>query len=104
VVILVSWNVAGRRTRLEEQAARVLALEPDLVCLQEVTPVTAEAWLRRLSGAGLGGLLAPLPAAREGSRPLAVLTASRDPLEVVPVAEVPWPERVLAVRAGPWRS
>jgi endonuclease/exonuclease/phosphatase family metal-dependent hydrolase len=29
-----------------------------------------------------------------------VLTASRNPLEVVPVAHVPWPERVLAVRAG----
>src|SRR5918995_971961 len=26
---------------------------------------------------------------------------SRDPLDVVPVAAVPWPERVLAVRAGP---
>jgi exodeoxyribonuclease III len=101
VVILVSWNVAGRRTRLEEQAARVLAVEPDLVCLQEVTPVTAEAWLERLAEAGLGGVLAPLPAARQGSRPLAALTASRDPLEVVPVDDVPWPERVLAVQAGP---
>ena len=101
MVILVSWNVAGRSTRLEEQAARVLALEPDLVCLQEVTRATAEAWLERLADAGLRGLLAPLPAARQDSRPLAVLTASRDPLEVVPVPDVPWPERVLAARAGP---
>jgi exonuclease III len=100
-VLLVSWNVAGRRTRLHEQADRVLELEPDFVCLQEVTPVTAEQWLGRLAAAGLGGVLAPLPAAREGSRPLAVLTAARAPLEVVPVADVPWPERVLAVRAGP---
>ena len=38
---LISWNVAGRRSRLDEQAARVLELEPDVVCLQEVTPVTA---------------------------------------------------------------
>ena len=100
-MILVSWNVAGRRTRLDEQADRVLELEPDVVCLQEVTPVTAESWLKRLADAGLSGVLAPLPAAREGSRPLAVLTASRDPVEVVPVADVPWTERVLAVRAGP---
>jgi endonuclease/exonuclease/phosphatase family metal-dependent hydrolase len=99
-VILVSWNVAGRRTRLEEQADRVLALEPDLVCLQEVTPVTVAAWLERLADAGLSGVVAPLPASREGSRPLAVLTASRHPIEVVPVADVPWPERVLAVRDG----
>src|SRR5829696_7307232 len=100
-VILVSWNVAGRRTRLDEQADRVLELEPDIVCLQEVTPVTAESWLERLANAGLSGVLAPLPAAREGSRPLGVLTASRDPVELVPVADVPWAERVLAVRAGP---
>ena len=100
-MLLVSWNVAGRRTRLDEQADRVLELGPDVVCLQEVTPVTAEAWLERLDGAGLSGLLAPLPAAREGSRPLAVLTASRQSLDLLPVADVPWPERVLAVRAGP---
>ena len=100
-MLLVSWNVAGRRTRLHEQADRVLELEPDFVCLQEVTPVTAEPWLGRLADAGLVTVLAPLPAAREGSRPLAVLTAARDPLEVVPVAAVPWPERVLAVRDGP---
>ena len=100
-MLLVSWNVAGRRTRLEEQADRVLALEPDVVCLQEVTPVTAEPWLRRLADAGLTGVLAPLPAVRDGSRPLAVLTASRIRAEVVPVADVPWQERVLAARAGP---
>jgi exonuclease III len=78
----------------------VLELEQDVVCLQEVTPVTAEPWLQRLADAGLTGVLAPMPGVREGSRPLAVLTAARDPLEVVPVADVPWPERVLAVRAG----
>jgi exodeoxyribonuclease-3 len=100
-VLLVSWNVAGRKTRLQEQADRVLELEPDVVCLQEVTPVTAEPWLEWLAAARLSGVLAPLPATREGSRPLAVLTASRDPVEVVPVANVPWPERVLAVRTGP---
>jgi exonuclease III len=64
-VLLVSWNVAGRKTRLQEQADRVLALEPDVVCLQVVTPVTAETWLERLAAAGLSGALAP-PA--EGAR------------------------------------
>jgi exodeoxyribonuclease III len=95
-VLLVSWNVAGRKSRLAEQADRVLGLEPDLVCLQEVTPVTAPMWASRLGGVGLGVAIAPLPRAREGSRPLAVLTAARAALEVVEVAGVPWPERVLA--------
>jgi exodeoxyribonuclease III len=99
-MLLVSWNVAGRRSRLEEQAARVLELKADIVCLQEVTPVTAGPWTERLAEAGLTAELAPLPLAREGSRPLAALTASRVPLEVLPVEDVPWPERVLSVRAG----
>lgn len=99
-MLLVSWNVAGRKTRLREQADRVLALEPDVVCLQEVTPVTAEPWLERLADAGLRGVLAPLPVARAGSRPLAVLTAARGGAEPVPVDGVPWPERVLSVVAG----
>jgi exonuclease III len=99
-VLLVSWNVAGRKARLGEQAERVLALGPDVVCLQEVTPATAAAWAERLGEAGLSAEVAPLPAAREGSRPLAVLTAARAALEPVPVEGVPWPERVLATRVG----
>jgi endonuclease/exonuclease/phosphatase family metal-dependent hydrolase len=99
-VLLVSWNVAGRKGRLDEQAERVLGLGPDLVCLQEVTPVTVVPWAERLAEAGLVAVVAPLPAARETSRPLAVLTAARDPVEVVPMDDVPWPERVLAARVG----
>jgi exonuclease III len=99
-VVLVSWNVAGRKSRLDDQAERVLELAPDLVCLQEVTPVTAGPWSERLTAAGLVPVVAPLPRAREGSRPLAVLTAACETAEVVPVDDVPWPERVLAVRAG----
>jgi exonuclease III len=100
-MLLVSWNVAGRRSRAEEQATRVLELDPDIVCLQELTPATAGPWAERLAEAGLAAAVAPLPATRDGSRRLAVLTASRLPLEVLPVADVPWPERVLSVQAGP---
>ena len=100
-MLLVSWNVAGRKSRLHEQAERVLATEPDLICLQEVTPVTAAGWGERLAEAGLEAVVAPLPKVREGSRPLAVLIAAREPLEIVPLEGVPWPERVLAARAGP---
>jgi exonuclease III len=99
-VRLVSWNVAGRKSRLEEQAERVLGEDPDLVCLQEVGPLTATGWSERLVDAGLEAVVAPLPRVREGSRPLAVLIAARGSAEVVPVEDVPWPERVLAVRTG----
>ena len=97
-MLLVSWNLAGRQRRVHEQADRVLGVRPDLVCLQEVTPVTAESWLERLDEAGFRVALAPLPRAREASRPLGTLTAARSGVEVVPVADVPWPERVLSVR------
>jgi endonuclease/exonuclease/phosphatase family metal-dependent hydrolase len=65
-----------------------------------VTPVTAAGWIELLAAAGFAPVLAPLPRAREGSKPLAVLTAAREPAELVPVEDVPWPERVLAVRVG----
>lgn len=99
-VLLVSWNVAGRRSRLDAQAEGVLRLSPDVICLQEVTPTTARSWVERLEKAGFSAAVAPLPAVREGSRPLGVLTAARDSFSVEPVEGVPWPERVHAARVG----
>lgn len=99
-MLLVSWNVAGRRGRLDDQAEAVLGLSPDVVCLQEVTPATARPWVERLAVAGLAAAVSPLPAVREGSRPLGVLTAARESLSVEQVEGVPWPERVHAARTG----
>jgi exonuclease III len=100
-VLLVSWNVAGRPRRVREQGELLLALEPDVVCLQEVTAASAVAWVELLAAAGLAVRMAELPRARESSRPLAVMTAARSPaLEPLAVDGVPWPERVLAVRTA----
>jgi endonuclease/exonuclease/phosphatase family metal-dependent hydrolase len=65
-----------------------------------VTPPTVDGWVARLAEAGLEPAVAPLPRAREGSKPLAVLTAAREGVAVEPVEDVPWPERVLSVRTG----
>jgi exonuclease III len=97
---LLCWNVAGRITRLEEQIERVVGLEADLICLQEVTVKTLRTWESRLSAAGWKHVLgadvtAALDAGR--ARPLLTLTAARTPLQRLEVAELPWPERVLAV-------
>jgi exonuclease III len=35
---LLTWNVAGRLSRLDEQVDRALAHDADVVCLQEVIP------------------------------------------------------------------
>ncbi len=95
-MLLVSWNVAGRVTALDAQFARVLALDAELVCLQETTPRTLPLWRERLREAGY-----EVAAAEPGSvraRPLLVLSASRTAISVAPVPDVPWPERVLAVQ------
>ena len=99
-MLLVSWNVAGRKTRLDEQAARVLALEPDLVCLQEVTPVDRGAVARaprrgrppRCAGATAEGA--------RGQPAVGVLTAARGELDVISVADVPWPSACWPRGAG----
>ncbi len=96
-MLLVSWNVAGRVTRLEEQAERLLSLNADTICLQEITRNTLPRWRQTLKNAGYRGVLhGDLDTGR--SRPLAVMTASRQPIQPIAVDAVPWPERVLAIR------
>jgi exonuclease III len=105
---LVSWNVAGRIRRQATQAERIVALSPDIVCLQEVTARSTQAWMAHLREAGLTHVrIADPPRARLAAepaatahrpRPLSVLLASRGRQEHVAVRGVPWPERVLAAR------
>jgi exonuclease III len=97
VALLLSWNVAGRVRRLDEQLELVAAAGADLICLQEVTRSTLGAWSAMLTGGGWQGIALPmLPSGGSGRRVLSVLTAARRPVRTVPVAGVPWPERVLA--------
>jgi len=57
-------------------------------------------WTQALAEAGLRHLALAKPAAAERARPLSVLTAARDPLSELEIAELPWPERGLATRVG----
>ncbi len=96
-MLIVSWNLAGRVTRLENQAERLLSLNADTICLQEITRNTLPRWQQILKDAGYHGVQhGDLDVGR--SRPLAVMTAHREPIEPVAVNAVPWPERVLAIR------
>jgi len=82
--------------RAVEQAELVSAAGADVICLQELTPATVPTWVERLGAYHVE--VAEMPAARESSRPLGVLIASRSRPRLVPVPDVPWPERVLAVQ------
>jgi exonuclease III len=97
---VLTWNVAGRVKGVAAQIDAVLAAGPwDLVCIQEVTPTTVEAWTAALGDHGLRVAASPWTVEPVGSRRLAVLIASRSPVDaVVPVPELPWPERHLGVR------
>jgi exonuclease III len=95
---IVSWNVAGRLKRQPEQAEVVLSLAPDVVALQEVTVNSLPLWRAALEEAGFEHSVTPLDEAIPPKpRRLAVLTASRQPLERLSPGELPWPERAVSV-------
>lgn len=95
---IVSWNVAGRLKRQPEQAEVVLSVAPDVVALQEVTVNSLPLWRAALEEAGLTHSVAPLDRGRPPKpRRLAVLTASRRPIQSLELGELPWPERAVSV-------
>jgi exonuclease III len=96
---LLCWNVAGRVQRLPEQAGLVTELDPDLVCLQEVTLRTVPLWTTQLRDAGYDHI-AHASASASTDRRLSVLTAARSALTIIDLDNLPWPERVLATRVG----
>ena len=97
---LISWNTNRRRQQAAEQAPSVLARNPDIVALQEVTESSAVTLTGALSAGGLchirstvGGGEAP----RRGPRSYGVLIASRYPLAAEDVGfPVPWQEKVIS--------
>jgi endonuclease/exonuclease/phosphatase family metal-dependent hydrolase len=98
---VLTWNVAGRVRAVPDQARALAARPSDLVALQEVRAAALGAWEEALGALGYPHVAATLPAdaaQRPPERRLGVLIASRAPIETVPMAEVPWPERYLAVR------
>jgi endonuclease/exonuclease/phosphatase family metal-dependent hydrolase len=95
----LTWNVAGRvKGSLAPQIEAVTADPWDVICLQEITPTSRERWVDALGEAGLHVAVSGWPVEPRGSRRLAVLTASRSPMERVEVPGLPWSERHLAVR------
>jgi endonuclease/exonuclease/phosphatase family metal-dependent hydrolase len=84
-----------------EQAVKVAEVQPDVVCLQEVTDRARPLWERALRLLGLEHVADPPalgPAETKRGRRLAVLVAAREPFAAAPVPGVPWPERALAAR------
>jgi exonuclease III len=100
VARVLTWNLAGRVKGIQPQIDAVTTGDWDVVCLQELTPTTIERWTEALSAVGLHVAVSTLERGASGSRRLAVAIAAREPLAVVEVAGLPWPERHLAVRTA----
>jgi exonuclease III len=98
VARVLTWNVAGRVREIQRQLDVVTAEAWDVVCLQEITPTTRGLWFDALTAAGMHVAVSAYPVEPRGSRRLAVLIASSEPLQPVAVEGLPWPERHLAVR------
>jgi len=99
---LLTWNVAGRLSRLDVQADRALAHDAGVICLQEVIPNALARWTERLQAAGYATAASAVAPDAPRVHRLGVLVASRHPILFAgPGAAVPWPERLLAVDAQP---
>ena len=101
---LISWNLNGRRAKAHDQVAALLAREPDVVALQEVTRSTLPLLQAALIHGGLLHVadsfsLTPTTFQAVGPRKYGQITASRHPLTAAAPKRfrVPWPERVLSV-------
>ena len=99
---LLTWNVAGRLSRLGEQVDRVLAHEPGIVCLQEVIPNARDRWSARLEAAGYAVAASAVEADAPRVHRLGVVIAARGGMTELPKpAGTPWPERLLAAEVHP---
>lgn len=98
-VKLLTWNVAGRLTRLDEQADRAIAHACDVVCLQEVIPKALARWSERLQAAGYVVTASAVAPAAPRVHRLGVLVAGRHPITLAdsPPA-LPWPEGEVKIR------
>ena len=100
---LLSWNVAGRVRRVEEQAAAIAEQRADVVALQEVRLTSMVAWRRALDELGFEWVRTSFDAydlrvKQAPDRRLGVLLASREPIDPIEAPEIPWPERLMATR------
>lgn len=88
---LISWNTAARSGRAAEQAEAMLARDPDVVALQEVTPTSFPILKSRLSAGGLHHLVSAVPTNRpsDRSRATGVMIACRFALSESPAGVSP---------------
>ncbi len=102
---LISWNIAGRTSCLDEQIAALEQRQPDLVALQEVHSSIVADLYAAFQRMGLEHYTDTIGLAKEHERRYGVLIASRWPLEALAAMtfRIPQPERLCsALIASPF--
>lgn len=94
---VISWNVAYRVKKQLHQLEAILARDPDVIGLQEVTEKTSRMWKEGLNQAGYPFIVStfetcPTPEDLVGPRHYGLLVASRWPFVVLDQQglEMPW--------------
>jgi exonuclease III len=97
LLIVITWNVARRKTKVKDQVAYLVSQSPDVIALQEVTPAVLDRMKPQLFTAGWRFQVDSLTAAnsKKSNRSYGVLIASRTATFEAAQADVPWPEKVL---------
>ncbi len=100
---LISWNVARKVLRCEEQVLAVRDFHPDILAFQEVIPKSAAKLRHLLPEMGLHYILDTTLTAAKRPWSYGVLIASRWPIrQTARQLPIPYPERALSVRiSGP---
>ena len=95
---LISWNVAGRVKRCEQQVSLISGRKPDIIALQEITQNSFSLFENLLKEVGCEYIIESAQLAYDSGRRYGELIASRFPIEKLPSSEfiIPYPERVLS--------
>jgi exonuclease III len=95
---LISWNVAGRVKRCEQQVGLITSRAPDIIALQEVTTKSYSQFEYLLKEHGFNHIIESVQLGSELGRRYGELIASRLPLNKLPASDlkIPWSERVLS--------
>ena len=101
---VLSWNVAYRVKKHPQQLEALLARNPDVIGLQEVTLKTSRLWTEGLRKAGYAHIVSTFETCQNpddlvGPRRYGLLITSRWPIEILDQQglDMPWMERLLSV-------
>jgi len=95
---LVSWNLAGWVTKINEQVEALISRKPSIICLQEVRKTALITIIRKFQNAGYSYFHDSILLAEENNRSRGNMVVSKHPIEYLPgYIAAPHSESVISV-------